>query len=536
MKAQWCMVAALALALGVGCDDGDGGGSVDAAGGGGSDMGQGGEGGEGGQGGDGGDGGEGGEGGQGGAMPDGGLDPDLGDDLDAAPDPDMGPDRDAAPDPDMAPVVSPIECAEICTDLQTMCPEAFAIHGDCEDCAALSAAFAEGETGPLLTAGDVCADATESDDCRGLYSCLVDPDGLSAIGTGAQVTLVGNVGGVDYDIAVDDAWVAVGTANGGGPSDLELSFNTPDGRFMVIKFDNLPQDIGAVGAGLLDAGNNEIQVKLPGERFDLDNGLIDVVRFVMPTGDDPGFEITADVRENQAAPIVRVTARGTFDPADGPVNPEPEPDPEAPIDCPTVCGDLQTMCPGAFAIHGNCAGCGEMSAALELMETPSLLTAAEVCAEAADADDCRGLYTCLMDTDGLLAVGTGASATLRGNVGGVDYDIAVDDAWVGVGTTNEGTPSDLELSFFLPDGGFMSLKFDNVPADVGALGFGLLDAGNNEVRVEIPGQRTDLDTGLVEVVRFEMPGGEDPGFQITAEVRANLEAPVVTVTAEGTFR
>jgi len=434
--------------------------------------------------------------------------------------------------------MSPVStcCPAICTGLQTECPEAFAIHGDCDDCAALSAAFAGGPSGPLLNAADVCAEATGSNDCRGLYTCLADPDGLLAVGTGARLTLVGNVGGVDYDLAIDDAWAAVGTTNDGTPSDLELSFVTPGGQFMVVKFDNLPADVGAVGFGLLDASNNEIQVKLPGERFDLDNGLIEVVRFAMPTRDDPGFQITAEVRENAAAAPVTITAEGTFEPADpGVPDPEPEPDPESPIQCPDICTGLQTLCPGAFAIHGNCDDCGELSAAFEAGETEALLNAAAVCNDATESNDCRGLYTCLIDPDGLLAVGTGASLTLVGNVGGVDYDLAIDDAWAAVGTTNEGTPSDLELSFVTADDRFMVVKFDNLPADVGALGFGLLDANNNEVRVQIPGQRVDLDTGLVEVVRFEMPGGENPGFQITAEVRENAEAAPVTVTAQGAF-
>lgn len=302
--ARWTTVALL-LAL-TGCDGDDGATPAD-GGGAGGEAGMGGTGG--GMGGTGG-----GMGGMGGGM--GGM----GGGLDMAPPADMSPEEDAAPDPepdpdmavDMAPVDSPIDCEAVCTGLQTQCPEAFAIHGDCDNCAELSGAFAGGGTDPLLTAADVCIEATETDDCRGLYTCLIDPDGLLAVGTGASLSIVGTVGGVEYDLAVDDAWAAVGIKNDGSPSDLELSFVTDDGRFLAVKFDDLAFDVGPLGFGLLDASNNEVQVQIPGDRIDLDTGLVEVVRFELPGGEDPGFQITAEVRENREATPVTVTARGTF--------------------------------------------------------------------------------------------------------------------------------------------------------------------------------------------------------------------------------
>lgn len=223
----------------------------------------------------------------------------------------------AAPDmaaPDMMAVESPIDCAALCPRFQTECPEAFAIHGDCDDCELLSAAFAGGETPLLRTAADICVEGVEGGDCRALYTCLVDPDGLHAVARGVSFELHGTVGGVDFDFAVEDAFAAVGVKNDGGPSDLELSFTTPDGAFLAVKFDDLPAAIGRLGFGLLDASDNEVQVELPTGRVDLDDGLIEVTRFTLTDDGMPaGFELSAEVRESADGEAVIVRARGTFE-------------------------------------------------------------------------------------------------------------------------------------------------------------------------------------------------------------------------------
>lgn len=222
-----------------------------------------------------------------------------------------GPDMAA---PDMMVVESPIDCAALCPRFQTECPEAFAIHGDCDDCELLSAAFAGGETPLLRTAADICVEGVEGGDCRALYTCLVDPDGLHAVARGVSFELHGTVGGVAFDFAVEDAFAAVGVKNDGGPSDLELSFTTPDGAFLAVKFDDLPAAIGRLGFGLLDASDNEVQVELPTGRVDLDDGLIEVTRFTLTADGMPaGFELSAEVRESADGEAVIVRARGTFE-------------------------------------------------------------------------------------------------------------------------------------------------------------------------------------------------------------------------------
>lgn len=317
----------LAVAL-AGCDD-DATPEADMSGAGG-EGGQGGEGGEGGMGGgaDAG-GGMGGMGGEGGApeLDDGVADqgnPDQGNPDQGIPDqgnpdqelPDQGtPDQGAdLALPDMAVAESPIDCARLCPSFQAGCPEAFAIHGDCADCELLSAAYAVDATEPLRTAAEVCIDGIESGDCRALYTCLVDPDGLHAVGTGVTIEIHGTVGDQVFDFVVDDAYAAVGLKNDGSPSDLELSFITPDGDFLAVKFDDLPAAIGMVGFGLLEAADNEVQVEIPGNRVDLDNGLIEVTRFSLTADALPaGFELSAEVRPNLEVEPVIVRARGTFE-------------------------------------------------------------------------------------------------------------------------------------------------------------------------------------------------------------------------------
>lgn len=176
-----------------------------------------------------------------------------------------------------------VDCPTVCTRFEMECAQAFTVRGDCDDCDNL----VEGLMGvehreTFVRSAAVCAQGASTGDCRALYACVSDNDGLNAYGDSWTVSLQGELNGEAINIEVADAWGTVGTKGStGGPSDLEVIFEH-QGTFWVMVFDDLaveaenaPLDVAEFPIKLRNAQNRlvfatgEIQIN----SFDL-NGEV----------------------------------------------------------------------------------------------------------------------------------------------------------------------------------------------------------------------------------------------------------------------
>ncbi len=229
-------------------------------------------------------------------------------DASRTPQPDDGvpPDGSVEPTPDQGTPGLAFDCDVLCPTFERDCFDAFTIRG-CDDCAQLAERFG-GDDHPETyeRSNQVCAAGQETADCKTLYACLSDNDGLNGYATGVTVAVLGSLRGVDIELADDAAVVAVGTKGDGRPSDLEVYLEAAAG-FYVLRFDDLALEHER---GTRDAAEVPVEIESFDAADELDQGEI-VVREFDPAGT---FSIEATVGPSSGEGELAITVDGRFTP------------------------------------------------------------------------------------------------------------------------------------------------------------------------------------------------------------------------------
>ena len=195
-----------------------------------------------------------------------------------------------------------ISCAPVCAFLMGQCGN---ITDACDRCARLNIDLRPAHEVRTRAA---CGTALGEMSCVGVSACLADKHGLTAYGPGAQVAL--NADGGDPtlpNVMVDDGWAIVGSKADATPSDLEVYF-TVEGQMARLKVDDAA---ASTAAGERAVADYRVQFELDGMKTKFKAGVLQVVR-IEPSGADPGFELTGQLRRDAGEMPVTLSLRGSF--------------------------------------------------------------------------------------------------------------------------------------------------------------------------------------------------------------------------------